>query len=132
MSSRGSVTADGHVPTTEYQTVKEVFDAKVLVGRAKRFHGLPDYSHSPNRIYIKEDHKGNLREMRIYGNDKKPVLEIAYHPEPKLSNGSRESVLHFHFFDEDLGRKPAMKITSEIKEKYKKYLEYYGLWSMVN
>ena len=53
LSSRKSVTEDGHVPDDEFETVKDLFDAKVLVGKKKGIHNLPDYSHSPNRIYIR-------------------------------------------------------------------------------
>lgn len=129
MSSRGSVTKNGHITTSEYKKKREVLDAKVLVGQ-KDQHGLPDYSHTPNRIYIKENKDGSFREMRIYENSF-PVLEISYHIEPNISGNRNEKILHYHTFDKDLKRGPARefskKETPELFAKYKKYLEEYGL-----
>ena len=133
MSSRGSVIANGHVTTTEYQLKdgKMVYDAKVLVGTTKRHHSLPDYSHSPCSIYIKENSDGSFREMRIFDKNRFPVLEIACHPEMKLTGNQRDSVLHYHTFDSDLSRNGAKVLSPtqrpDIYKKYKKYLKEYGL-----
>lgn len=133
MSSRGSVIANGHVTTTEYQLKdgKMVYDAKVLVGTTKRHHSLPDYSHSPCSIYIKENSDGSFREMRIFDKNRFPVLEIAYHPEKKLTGNQSSSVLHYHTFGSDLRRKDAEGLSAtlhpDIYKKYKKYLKEYGL-----
>ena len=102
MSSRGTRTIDGHVPDGEYDTVKELFGAKILIGKKNGTHNLPDYSHSPNRIYIREDKYGFIKEMRVYNEEKRLVLEIAYHPEPKISGKQGEPVLHMHTFRETL------------------------------
>ena len=80
MSSRGAYTKNGHVTTDEYKSTGYVLDpnAKILVGNNGR-HGLPDYSHTPNRIYIKLSHDNTLRELRQYDENGHLVLEIAYH-----------------------------------------------------
>ena len=127
MSSRGSYIKNGHVTTEEYYSEKEVHGAKVLVGRTKASHGLPDYSHSPSRIYIKENKDGSFRELRIYDDKGYPVLEVGYHPEPSLTHGSTKSILHMHKFGEGLIRYPADFIDDDTYKTLKGILEAYGL-----
>ncbi len=130
MSSRGAVAKNGHVTTDEYKAVKLIYDAKVLVGNDGR-HGLPDYSHSPNRKYIKENPDHSFRELRDYDDSCNPVIEIGYHIEPQLTGNRHEYVLHYHTFDKKLNRYMGGRISpyenSDIYKKYKKYLEVYGL-----
>ncbi len=130
MSSRGTVAANGHVTTNEYTTSKMVHDAKVLTGNDGR-HGLPDYSHSPNSKYIKENKDGSFRELRDYDDKGHPIIEIGYHPEPNLTGNRHERVLHLHTFKDNLDRVMGGKLSptehADIYEKYKKYLEGYGL-----
>lgn len=133
MSSRGSKTKNGHVTTNEYQLKddKMVYDAKVLIGATKQQHGLPDYSHSPNSKYIKENQDGSFREMRIYDSSGFLVLEIGYHVEPNLTGNRHDKVLHFHTFDSDLKRTLGGRVSStendDVYEKYRKYLKEYKL-----
>ena len=133
MASRKAKSINGHVTTTEYRLKnnKMVYDAKVLVGADNHSHSLPDYSHSPNSIYIKENSDGTFREMRIYDSSGFPIVEIAYHPEAQLTGSRSGCVLHYHTFKPDLGRHPAVKLSpfenGDLYEKYRKYLKEYGL-----
>lgn len=126
MASRGAVAKNGHVTTSTYKVVRQVFDAKVLVG-AKHAHGLPDYAHTPNSKYIKENSDGSFREMRIYNGEGRVFLEIAYHCEERLTGNRHEPVLHYHTYDENLARSQAELLPDDMHEKYSKYLEAYGL-----
>lgn len=127
MASRGSKAKNGHVTTDEYATDSVTESGvKILKGKGGR-HSLPDYSHSPNSIYAKLTENGILREMRFYDSDGNPVLEIAYHCEPKLSNGSKEKIVHCHSYD-GLMRTKAARITNQIKEKYAEYLKEFDLY----
>ena len=130
MSSRGAVAVNGHVTTDEYTTSKMVHDAKVLTGNGGK-HSLPDYAHSPNSKYIKENKDGTFRELRDYDGKGYPIIEIGYHVEPNLTGNRKDKVLHFHVFKEDLDRAMCGKLSSTehagIYKKYKKYLEGYGL-----
>ncbi len=130
MASRGSVAKNGHVTTTEYET-EYIYPSgsEVLRGKHKIAHGLPDYSHMPNRIYIKNNDDGTFREMRFYDSNGKLFFEIAYHPEPSINNGNRdESVWHFHEYDDSLnhGQAQTLKNRSDIVQKYKIYLMEVG------
>lgn len=130
MSSRGSKIKNGHVTTTEFKETNMIEDAKVLVGTGNN-HGLPDYAHSSNRIYIKENPDGSFRELRKYDADGFPVIEIGYHPEPNLTGNRHDKVLHYHLFDKSLGRHLGGIVSesknAEIYKEFKKYLEVYGL-----
>ncbi len=130
MSSRGAVIINGHVTTTEYETANEILDAVVLKGN-EGHHGLPDYSHTPKRKYIKENPDGSFRELREYDENGFPIIEIAYHPEQSLTGNRHEYVLHFHLFNSNLERIMGGKLSetenSVLYYKYKKYLEVYGL-----
>ena len=129
MASRGAVTRNGHVTTSEYAEDHKVYDAKVLKGLGNN-HSLPDYAHTKSSIYIKENSDGSFRVMRIYDPDSgRVVLEIAYHPEPALTGNRITRILHYHHYDEDLKHGTAKELSKhrEIYEKYKKYLEAYGL-----
>ena len=136
MSSRGSVTKNGHVTTDEYVYVYDdkgrqvtIYGAKVLEGKNGN-HSLPDFAHTPGSIYIKLDSMENFRELRAYDDKGFPVIEIGYHQERKLS-GNNDKVLHYHTFDADLTRHMGGIISPDsnptIYYRYKKYLEAFGL-----
>ena len=126
MAARGAVAKNGHVTTDAYKVIRQVYDAKVLVG-TEHAHGLPDYAHTPNSKYIKENADGSFREMRVYNNEGRLVLEIAYHCEESLTGNRHEPVLHYHTYDEKLTHSKAYPMTEKLKEKYREYLEAYGL-----
>jgi len=130
MSSRGARTKHGYVTTDEYALDHFNSEAKVLIGLNGN-HSLPDYAHTPGAFYIKEYYDGSFRELRAYDSqDGHMTLEIGYHPEPRITNGNRQTkVLHFHLYDEHLKRDDAVLLTHDdpIYKRFKKYLEVYGL-----
>ena len=132
MSSRGSYAVNGHVTTNEYATIYiDNIGSKILEGTSPKSHSLLDYAHTPNSVYVKLKPDGNtLHEMRFYNDKGNLIIEIAYHPEPKINNGDREtSIVHFHVY-KGLDRNPAQRMDEHphIKEKYAKYLKEYGLY----
>ncbi len=135
MSSRGSKAKNGHVTTTKYKAT-HVFPsgAKSLVGQDEHHHSLPDFSHMPNRVYIKYD-EGKFREMRFYDSEGRSFLEIAHHPEPRLNHGDREhAIWHFHDISEKLVHKDAQLLSNrpDLIEKYKIYLKEVGYYDQCN
>lgn len=127
MASRGVVNRLGFITDVEYKNTGNDFgNASEIIGIGTN-HSLPDYSHSgPNRIYVKTDSNG-FRAMRVYGDNGKAKLEIAYHPERNLKpNGA--NVLHYHLFDENLVRTRAAFLTDELYEQYRQYLNHWGIY----
>ena len=134
MSGRGSVATKGYIDTKEYDTVELVYDAKVLKGTSKQYHSLPDYSHSAEAIYIKYEEDGSFREMRFYNAKHEAVIEIAYHPEPKLSPSGKDRktpILHYHLLTPSLNFKRddpvLLKKDSLYYKMAEKYLRRFGL-----
>ncbi|MBO4214305.1 MAG: hypothetical protein J5876_04910 [Lachnospiraceae bacterium] len=131
MSSRGAVVENGHVTTEDYRIVKIVEDAKVLKGTTNKQHGLPDYAHSKNSKYIKENPDGSFREIRVYNAKGFPIFEVGYHAEKSLTGNRHEKVLHVHWFDSNFNRIMGGIVSEtsnrEIYLQVKKYLEAYGL-----
>lgn len=133
MSSRGAKTENGHVTTAEYKLKdnKKVEDAKVLIGSTSKQHGLPDYAHTQNSKYIKENSDGSFRELRDYDKYGFPMIEIGYHPEQSLTGNRHTYVLHFHTFKPNMERVMGGILSEtehpDIYKKYKKYLKEYGL-----
>ena len=122
MGGRGTFASGNPVPYS-YETVGYIEGVKVLKGLNGK-HGLPEEAHSSD-AYIKLKPDGTFHEMRIYDKDHYLVLEIAYHPEPKLNGGNKsDNVLHIHEYKRDnfKDRTPRLMTQKEI-EKYKKYLK---------
>lgn len=93
MGSRGSKYQDlNKEEKRNYFVAGYVLDAKILVGKDKRFHSLPEVSHSSDVKYIKLNPDGTFKEMRIY-KDHKVWLEIGYHGE---SLAKKNKILHAH------------------------------------
>lgn len=122
MGGRGTFAAGTEVAYT-YQTVGIIEGVKVLQGLNGK-HGLPEEAHS-GMAYIKLKPDGTFHEMRIYDKDHYLVMEIAYHPEPKLNNGNRtENILHVHEYQKDnFKHRHARLLTEEEMKKYKKYFK---------
>ena len=75
MGGRGTFAAGRNVDFT-YKTVGTIEGVKVLEGMYGK-HALPEESHS-SKAYIKLRRNGTFHEMRIYGDDHLPVMDIAY------------------------------------------------------
>ena len=103
-----------------YETVGKFEDVKILRGLGNK-HDLPAESHSSN-AYIKLHPDGNLNMLRIYDSEHYLTMEIAYHPERKLT-GTTDNVLHVHYYDRNFNRTDADYLDRKTFEKYKKYLK---------
>ena len=127
MGSRGAVAKYGYVTDLDYHTVKVTESGvKILKGYGNN-HSLPELAHTPNSIYarFKDD---EFYEMRFFNNKGYPIIEIAYHPEPKINNGDKQQkILHFHVYN-GLERKDAEMMNDDIKEKYSKFLKEFDLY----
>lgn len=133
MSSRGAK-IKCEADFKEFITVDNVYDAKILKGSSNKIHSLPDYSKSQGAIYIKYEEDGSFREMRFYNSENASYLEIAYHPEPKLSESGRDRqnpILHYHIIDYSNNFKRSEPFLLDENDDYyklaEKYLKRYGL-----
>ncbi|MDO4604520.1 MAG: hypothetical protein Q4B23_00915 [Helcococcus sp.] len=119
MGGRGTF-AVGNMVEYTYEKIGEIEGVKVLAGLNGK-HGLPEESHR-SRAYIKLDHNGFFRMMRIYDRDHYLTFELAYHVEPNLDK-SKKPILHYHLYDRDFNRTVAIKATKAMRRHFKKYLK---------
>ena len=82
----------------------------------------------------KGEEDGSFREMRFYNANHEAVIEIAYHPEPKLSPSGKDRqtpILHYHLLTPSLNFKRndpvLLKKDSLYYKMAKKYLTRFGL-----
>ncbi len=123
MGGRGTFAIGKKVDFT-YKTVGTIEGVKVLEGINGK-HGLPEESHTSS-AYIKLNHNGGFKELRIYGKDHYLIKEIAYHPEPNLNNGNKKDpILHIHEYAKkgDFSIRPNRLLTQEEFNSYKKYFK---------
>lgn len=121
MGGNGSFASGINKPYNRYEEVGFIDGIKVLKG-IQGHHKLPEESRA-SRAYIrlKDD---QFYEMRFYNENHKIKLEIAYHPEPKLSGNYKEKVLHIHeYTNGDFKTRTTRLMTNEEIKKYKKYLK---------
>ena len=128
MSSRGSKAKNNRFTSDEYQTIETLPHGEEVLKGYGCNHSMPDYSHSANSIYVVKDAAGGFRTMRVYGEDHMPIIEIAHHPEPRISHGNRKDpVWHIHIFKKgDLQHNPAQPISKDIEKRYGDLLEDIG------
>lgn len=125
MGGRGTFAAGITVPYT-YKTTGKIHGVKVLEGTGNS-HGLPESSHS-STAYIKLKPDKTFHEMRLYDKNHLLYMEIAYHPEPRLT-GNNAPVLHYHLYDSrfsmnktsPFSRTKVQYLTDEMKSQYGKY-----------
>ena len=123
MGGRNTYAAGKDVPFT-YRTVGIFHGIKVLEGIGGK-HNLPEEAHS-SLAYAKLHKDGNLQMLRFYDKDKYLVLEIGYHPEPKLTGHGRH-VYHIHEYTPgNFDSRPQRLFTQADIEKYGKYLTQEG------
>ena len=126
MSSRGSYAIYKRYTNYEYKTIAILDNGEEVLEGTENNHSIPDYSFSPNSIYIIKKN-GVFHAMRIYNEKHEPILEIAYHPEPILNHKNRkDSMWHMHKYGPNLERGPAELISDEVKNKYRKLLKDIG------
>lgn len=123
MGGRNTYAAGKNVPFT-YKTVGIFHGVKVLEGINGK-HGLPEEAHT-SLAYAKLHKDGNLQMLRFYDKDKFLVLEIGYHPEPRLT-GHHDFVYHIHEYSPgDFSHRPPHLFTQAEIEKFGKYLTQKG------
>ncbi len=78
---------------------------------------LPRNSEIPNVSYLLYDKNGVFKQMRIFGDDNKPKMDIDYH------NKNGKMSLHKHIYIDGVRQKEHIDLTVEEFNNYKKFLE---------
>ena len=120
MGGRGSFAKGINMPYGKYEEIGKIDGIKILKGTQGN-HKLPEESAS-SKGYIRQDHNGNFKEMRLYDENHHIKLEIAYHREPNLTKNLNDKVLHVHEYKNgDFDSRTIRLITPEEYNKYKKF-----------
>lgn len=111
MGGRGTFASGNNVDYT-YKTIGYINDVKVLQGINGK-HGLPEESHSA-KAYIHLYPNGKTKQLRVYNANLTAMKDIEY--------SIHQGKLLFHAHDYLNGiRQTARTLTSEERNKYKKY-----------
>ncbi len=78
---------------------------------------LPRNSEIPNVSYLLYGKNGVFKQLRIFGEDNKPKVDIDYH----MKDG--EMSLHKHIYIDGVRQKEHIDLTPTEYDKYKKFLE---------
>ena len=120
MGGRGTFARGNNVPF-KYRTVERIEGVKVLEG-SNHVKGLPVEAHSSG-AYIQLHPDGTFKMYREFNNERYLTLEIAYHPEPKLT-GHAKPVLHIHEYPrDDFKNRSTRLLTIAEYNKYKKFFK---------
>jgi hypothetical protein len=120
MGGRGMYSATGGFTRREYETVGMLEDLKVIepIDKSKKKANLPLYSGTPGTSYIKLDDEGHFRQLRVYGEDRLPVLDIDYGRHKPLTGDEKG----YHAHDWQNGkRQPGRFMTDKELQRYQKY-----------
>ena len=78
---------------------------------------LPRKSEVPSTSYLLYGKNGVFKQLRIYGEDGKPTIDIDYH----MKDG--EMSLHKHIYIDGVRQKEHIALTSAEYNEYKKFVE---------
>ncbi len=78
---------------------------------------LPRNSEIPNVSYLLYGKNGVFKQLRIFGEDNKPVMDIDYH----MKDGKMS--LHKHIYIDGIRQKEHIDLTPAEYDNYKKFIE---------
>lgn len=118
MGGRGTYAAGNNVAFS-YESIGTIAGVKIL-RKLDGVQKLPEEAHS-SRAYLLMTEDGVFKQYREYGADHQVVLEIAYHPERRLS-GHRRPILHAHDYSDGFTyRSKARMLTDDEMKRYSKF-----------
>lgn len=109
MGGRGSFLESGgfRIPA-QWHTVDFVDGIKVLERKdPKASRSLPDRSNTPGTAYLSYRKDGTFDQLRVFGNDRKPLFDIDY----GMHEG--EKSLHIHYWKDGDKLKGGSKLHAE-------------------
>jgi len=122
MGSAGSfLESGGFKPPLKWETVNVIDGIKVIKKKDNSNAGLPLYSNTPGTTYMLFGSDGNFRQIRKYGEDRKPIYDIDYHKVGK------KMLLHIHYYTNNIRDKEKYhkKLSNDIYEKYENIIKTY-------
>lgn len=122
MGGRGTFAAGRRV-ALDWHTVGKLLGVKI-VRKNQGAQKLPEESRT-HRAYVLLDRHGQLRQVRIYGDDHLPKLDVDYHPKPQLGP-SGTPVLHIHEYTRHEGRGTGRLLTPDEFRRYSRFIKRLG------
>lgn len=118
MGSRGSFLESGGFSTpAKWHAVDYIEGIKVLEPKDQRAsRNLPERSNTPGTAYIKLSPDGTFSQLRVFGEDRKPIFDIDYG-----THQGGEKYLHVHFYENGERTKTVERLQpgDSLYEKYK-------------
>lgn len=117
MGSRGSSIGNSKVPKGWHIT--NFFEGIAILrpNDSKQSLSLPRSSEIPGISYLLYGKNGIFKQLRIFGNDNKPTMDIDYN----MKDG--EMSLHKHIYIDGVRQKEHIDLTDTEFNKYKKFVE---------
>ena len=117
MGSRGGSIGNSKVPKGWHIT--NFFEGIAILrpNNPNQSLSLPRLSEIPGISYLLYGKNGIFKQLRIFGKDNKPDMDIDYH----MKDG--EMSLHKHIYIDGVRQKEHIELTTEEFNKYKKFIE---------
>lgn len=122
MGGRGSYLQKGGFKVQDYKVVDIIAGIKVLSKRndKNKSTNLPTMSNTPGTMYMSKNKRGYIKQLRIYGNDRRAKIDIDFDHKHK---GMQP---HIHFYKG--GRENNVReLTKKDIKKYGKILKEIGV-----
>ena len=94
-----------------------LYDIPILRPNSEGSLSLPRNSKIPNVSYLLYGKNGAFKQLRIFGEDNKPKMDIDYH----IKNGKMS--LHKHIYIDGVRQKEHIDLTPTEYDTYKKFIE---------
>ena len=117
MGSRGGSIGNSKVPKGWHITGFFEGIAILRPNNPNQSLSLPRESELPGVSYLLYKKDGTFKQLRIFGSDNKPTMDIDYH----MKDG--EMSLHKHIYINGVRQKEHIDLTTEEFDKYKKFVE---------
>ena len=107
---------------SDYRAIGEIAGVAVVEGTGRQ-HNLPFFS-PEGRPRIKLHPDGTFQQMRFYGEDGRPTMDLDYHPEPSIDRASgQRPIFHYHKWTSTGQRSEPIPAPRELYDQYQAYLK---------
>lgn len=105
----------------EWETVGFISNVKILEQKDKRKRiNLPERANTPGTSYISLNTDGSFKQLRIFGKNRVPEIDIDYHI---INPKEKRKVFHKHVYEKGIRGKEHIPLTKEEYEKYRRIFE---------